>query len=88
MSLFMDGRQRCAETDPEIFFSEESGMRSVYRYERQAKAICNQCDLKSPCLAYAMSDPDLDGIWGGTLPRERAEFRRMRHLMRVVGGAR
>jgi WhiB family redox-sensing transcriptional regulator len=77
MTSFMNGTQRCAEVDPEIFFSEESGMRTLYRYELQAKAICRKCELKTPCFEYALADPELDGIWGGSLPRERLAYRKM-----------
>jgi WhiB family redox-sensing transcriptional regulator len=43
---------------------------------RPEKALCAGCVVRSDCLDYAMADPDLAGIWGGTSERERARLRR------------
>jgi WhiB family transcriptional regulator, redox-sensing transcriptional regulator len=43
---------------------------------RPGKALCAACVVRSDCVAYAMADPDLAGIWGGTSERERATMRR------------
>ncbi len=40
------------------------------------RAICHTCPVQAPCLQYAMSDPDLEGVWAGTTAKER---RAMRH---------
>ncbi|MGH9089980.1 MAG: WhiB family transcriptional regulator [Acidimicrobiales bacterium] len=40
------------------------------------KAVCAGCVVRSDCLAYAMEDPELAGVWGGTTARERAKLRR------------
>lgn len=52
------------------FFLERGGN------PRPAKALCAGCVVRSACLDYAMADPDLLGIWGGTGDRERARMRR------------
>lgn len=38
---------------------------------RAAKAICAECLVQAECLATAMDDPTLVGVWGGTTTRER-----------------
>lgn len=70
-----DGTQLCAQVDPELFFSDEEG---VYAHLAQAKAICKSCPLVTPCLEYALSHTDLDGVWGATTLKERSLMRRRR----------
>jgi WhiB family transcriptional regulator, redox-sensing transcriptional regulator len=41
-----------------------------------AKATCSTCLVQSECLAFAVANPELVGIWGGTSARERARMRR------------
>ncbi len=40
-----------------------------------ARAVCQSCLVRSECLQYALADPDLSGIWGGTSARERRRIR-------------
>jgi WhiB family redox-sensing transcriptional regulator len=60
----------CAQTDPEAFFPEKGGS------TREAKKICQQCEVKSECLEYALSNDERFGIWGGLSERERRRLRR------------
>jgi WhiB family redox-sensing transcriptional regulator len=32
-----------------------------------ARGVCDSCVVVGECLAYALADPDLVGIWGGHL---------------------
>jgi len=41
-----------------------------------AKALCGDCAVQSPCLEFALSRPELLGIWAATTPSERANLRR------------
>jgi excisionase family DNA binding protein len=41
-----------------------------------AKALCAECAVQSPCLEFALSRPELLGIWAATTPSERAVIRR------------
>lgn len=41
-----------------------------------ARAVCDACTVQSECLAMAMSDPGLQGFWGGTSERQRQRIRR------------
>lgn len=38
--------------------------------------ICRGCPVKSECLNFALEDPTLKGVWGGTSARQRAVLRR------------
>lgn len=40
-----------------------------------AKAICHRCPVAAKCLAEAMADPSIVGVWGGTSEVERAKLR-------------
>lgn len=60
----------CAQTDPEAFFPDKSGTNT------DAKRTCAACDVTAACLAYALDDPSLEGVWGGTSLRERQTMRR------------
>lgn len=67
-----DGTQLCVEEDSNLFFPEYySNIEQV----KKAKAVCNNCWVKDKCLDYAMQTPMLQGIWGGTTPRERKRLR-------------
>jgi WhiB family redox-sensing transcriptional regulator len=43
--------------------------------EDAARAVCEPCPVRRDCLAYALSAPELVGIWAGT---DEREWRRMR----------
>ena len=40
-----------------------------------AKAVCTRCPVAAECLAEAMADPSIVGVWGGTSEKERAKVR-------------
>ncbi len=62
----------CAQVDPEIFFPEKGG--SV----RDPKRVCGRCEVREPCLDYALTHEDAGrfGIWGGMSERERRRLKR------------
>ncbi len=43
---------------------------------KAARAVCAGCPAREPCLNYALANPELVGIWGGTTGRERRLARR------------
>ena len=63
---------RCAEVDPEIFFPERGGS------SKAARSVCNDCNVRTQCLEYALNNKEQFGIWGGTSERERRRLRRER----------
>lgn len=76
-----DGTQLCVDADPEIFFPP------TYTYLDKetidaAKAVCGDCWMQKACLEYAVTEPGLEGIWGGTTPLERKRLRKLNTLMK------
>ena len=41
-----------------------------------AKAVCDRCPVKAPCLDFAMSFEETEGVWGGTSGRDRRALRK------------
>ena len=41
-----------------------------------ARSVCAACPAREPCLAYALANPELVGVWGATTTRERRALRR------------
>ena len=80
-----DGTQACANLDTELFFSPNTDEFEETKPKpadyRQAKAICKTCEWQTPCLSWALSEPMVMGVWGGTSERERS---RMRGKLRVA----
>ena len=60
----------CRGTDPSSFVTARG--QSV----EPAKALCAACAVREPCLAYAVADSELVGIWAGTTGSERRLMRR------------
>lgn len=65
-------RGLCAQTDPEIFYPEKGGS------TREAKKICQGCEIREKCLEYAMQNDERYGIWGGLSERERRKLKKDR----------
>lgn len=63
-------RALCAQTDPESFFPEKGGS------TREAKAVCQSCEVRSECLDYALANDERFGIWGGLSERERRKLKK------------
>lgn len=65
----------CRGLDPSRFFWEREGVRkttSVYRdWVEDAAAICAICPVRHQCLAWALTQGEDEGIWGGTTPEAR-----------------
>lgn len=58
-------RALCAEVDPELFYPEKGGS------TREAKKICDLCEVQAECLETALANAERFGIWGGKSERER-----------------
>ncbi|MDR1295544.1 MAG: WhiB family transcriptional regulator [Bifidobacteriaceae bacterium] len=67
-------RALCAQTDPEAFFPEKGGS------TREAKRICDSCEVRAQCLEYALANDERFGIWGGYSERERRRLKQRRAL--------
>ena len=70
-------RALCREVDPELFFPHGKG--SVTRtMAAEARGVCFDCPVRHECLEYALADPHIEGVWGGTTDQQRREMRRER----------
>ena len=60
----------CKGSDLALFFPDRGNHNQAVQIE-VAKAICEGCPVKEPCLDYAVAARETVGIWGGTTPAER-----------------
>jgi WhiB family redox-sensing transcriptional regulator len=44
--------------------------------DEAAIAICRQCQVVQPCLSFALSRDETDGVWGGLTYGERMQLQR------------
>jgi WhiB family redox-sensing transcriptional regulator len=62
----------CRGVDPDVFYPVSDDEADV------AKAVCNQCAVRQPCLELALANRERDGVWGGATERERRRILRPR----------
>jgi WhiB family redox-sensing transcriptional regulator len=65
----------CRDTDPNLFFPVGTTGPALEQIA-SAKAVCDTCDAKEPCLQFALSTNQDSGVWGGTSEEERRQIRR------------
>ena len=58
-------RAACRDVPVQLFFppAEHEG--------DEAKAMCAICEVRQPCLEYAIAAGERFGVWGGLTPQER-----------------
>ena len=59
----------CVDMPLDVFFPGPGRLGAADT--RKAVAICRKCPVREQCLAYALTYPDMAGVWGGTSHRER-----------------
>ena len=57
---------RAPEVEPEWFFPHPGESSAA------AKAVCRRCDIRRPCLDWALAEAEQHGVYGGQTPGERA----------------
>jgi WhiB family redox-sensing transcriptional regulator len=65
----------CRDTDPDLFFPVGTTGPAIEQIEN-AKAVCQQCPVQTPCLEYALATNQDSGVWGGTSEEERRQLRK------------
>ena len=65
----------CSDTDPGLFFPVGTTGPALEQIAA-AKAVCETCEAKDPCLTFALSTNQDSGVWGGTSEEERRKLRR------------
>lgn len=68
-------RALCRNFDPDDWFPVGTTGPALDQ-TTEAKQVCRRCPVTVPCLAEALADLRLDGIWAGTTHDERREFLR------------
>jgi WhiB family redox-sensing transcriptional regulator len=63
---------RCLGADPELFHPPADDPAD------EAKAICAICPVREPCLEYAITAREKQGVWGGLTEKERRRLIRQR----------
>lgn len=64
----------CAQVDPDLFHPEQGAIDKT----RNAKRICRSCPVQNECLSWAIENPAMLGVLGGTTERERIQIRKNR----------
>jgi WhiB family redox-sensing transcriptional regulator len=63
---------KCKDMDPTLFFpSDGVGVLAAQR-------VCAECNVRSPCLEYALVNKIGEGVWGGASERQRKRLRGQR----------
>jgi WhiB family transcriptional regulator, redox-sensing transcriptional regulator len=65
---------RCRGVDPEVFYPVSDDDEAA----DEAKAVCALCPVREPCLEFALSTREKNGVWGGLTERERRRVLRRR----------
>ncbi|MFJ8076997.1 WhiB family transcriptional regulator [Streptomyces sp. NPDC096176] len=61
----------CRTTDPDELFAKGPA-------QNRAKAVCTGCPVRTECLADALDNRVVFGVWGGMTERERRALLRRR----------
>lgn len=79
----MDWRSRaaCIDEDPELFFPVGTTGPAVEQAE-EAKLVCSRCQVREPCLEFAVATNQDAGVWGGLTEDERRSLKRARQRRR------
>lgn len=73
----------CRHTDPDLFFPIGATGPALDQIAA-AKAVCQQCPSREPCLEFALITNQECGVWGGASEEERRAIRRARARARRV----
>ena len=65
----------CRDTDPDLFFPVGTTGPALEQIAA-AKAVCDSCEAKAPCLEFALTTNQDSGVWGATSEEERRKLRR------------
>ena len=63
----------CRGIDAAVFFPDDEDDNADV-----AKRICDHCPVAQPCLEYAITVREKEGVWGGATQRERRSIIRRR----------
>ncbi len=67
-------RPLCLDSELDFITSETGfaiGQKTGPKRYRRQLALCESCQLTDECLQVALREGRKEGIWGGTMPRDR-----------------
>ena len=78
---FDTSKAACRGQDTHLFYPDNSCKdRGARFYQQKAIDICNKCEVKDPCLEYAVRyEPT--GVWGGKTEVEREVIRIQKQII-------
>lgn len=72
----------CRGMPVELFLGGDGTRQSMPFTERRrvekARNVCWDCPERQPCREYAIANPMMLGVWGGTTAKEREAMRALR----------
>ena len=75
--MTMDWRHRaaCRDVDPELFFPVGNTGPAIAQIE-EARKVCMRCEVREPCLQWALESGQDSGVWGGLSEDGRRAMKR------------
>jgi WhiB family transcriptional regulator, redox-sensing transcriptional regulator len=70
----------CRDADPDLFFPIGTTGPAL-RQIGEAKRFCRTCPAQTQCLAWALDNRVINGVWGGTAGEERRAMRSLHGRM-------
>ena len=69
-------RAACRGPERDAFYppSQFEPKRERESREAKAKIVCSTCDVRQPCLDYAIAIKENQGVWGGLNEAERKQY--------------
>jgi WhiB family transcriptional regulator, redox-sensing transcriptional regulator len=68
-------KAECQGEATDLFFMDMEDSQINHIKMREARAICDRCQVKKECLDFALVNNIDYGVWGGTSPYQRKEMR-------------
>lgn len=65
----------CTDVDTRLFFRDSN--------EEPAKALCERCPVREPCLRHALAHNE-HGVWGGLNRKERRQIRKQQRKQNAL----
>ena len=72
MDVSWRSKGACRGLSPQIFYP------STEDEATEAKSVCSSCAVRQPCLEFALSTREHEGVWGGATEKERRRILRQR----------
>lgn len=72
-------RGECRDIDNELFYPEDE---SDPVATAPAVAVCSTCDVREPCLHFALENGEQHGLWAGTTEKDRRRLRKRARRLR------